>query len=72
MPTDNYYNYTTRSGDTYDLIALAVYSEETKASHIIKANPLHAGTIVFESGVRLLIPDISDSTRPETLPPWRR
>ena len=72
MPSDKYYTYTTRTGDTYDLIALAVYNEELMASYIIKANPLYTGTLVFEEGVTLLIPDISDVTLPETLPPWRR
>lgn len=72
MSTTNYTIYTTRAGDTFDLLAIAVYNEETMASHIIKANPLYADTIIFEAGVELKLPILSKTDLPSTLPPWRR
>lgn len=67
-----YKEYTTRAGDTFDLLAIAAYDEEKMASYIIQANPLHMGTIVFEAGVKLKIPVLNKTETPTTLPPWRR
>ena len=72
MRTTNYSVYTTRAGDTFDLLAIATYNEERMASHIIEANPMYAGTIVFEAGVKIKIPVIAKTKLPSTLPPWRR
>lgn len=74
MPSmaDGYIDYTTRNGDTYDLLAIAAYNDEKMASHIIKANPQHMKTLVFEEGVALKIPLLKNVQLPSTLPPWRR
>lgn len=72
LTTNNYSIYTTRAGDTFDLLAIATYNEEKMASHIIQANPLYADTIIFEAGVQLKIPVIKKTNLPSTLPPWRR
>ena len=69
---DEYVEYTTRSGDTYDLLAIAAYDDEKMASYIIKANPQHMKTLVFEEGVLLRVPKLEKAKRPSTLPPWRR
>lgn len=70
MASDHFI-YTTMAGDTWDILALDAYNDETKASLIIQANPQHADTIVFPAGVKLKIP-IIDETTAETLPPWKR
>lgn len=67
-----YKEYTTRAGDTFDLLAIAAYDEEKMASYIINANPLHTSTLVFEAGVKLKIPVLDKTEKPSTLPPWRR
>lgn len=73
MSTVNEYKeYTTRAGDTFDLLAIAAYDEEKMASYIIQANPLYMGTIVFEAGIKLKIPVLNNTEKPSTLPPWRR
>lgn len=54
------------------MLAIALYDDEKKASHIIKANPNHMGTLIFEAGVNLRIPILDITDVPETLPPWRR
>ena len=69
---NEYTEYTTRAGDTFDLLAIAAYNEEKMASYIVQANPLHMGTIVFDAGVKLKIPVIDKTETPSTLPPWRR
>lgn len=62
----------TVSGDTFDALALKYYNEEKMASAIIQANPDYCDTLIFDAGVSLSIPDMSDVALPETLPPWRR
>lgn len=69
--TVKYTEYITRSGDTYDLLAIAAYNDEKMSSCIIKANPQHMKTLVFEEGVKLKIPLVEEKKRSSTLPPWR-
>lgn len=69
---NEYKEYTTRAGDTFDLLAIAAYDEEKMASYIIQANPFHTGTIIFDAGIKLKIPILNQTEKPSTLPPWRR
>ena len=62
----------TVQGDTFDGLALWYYNDEKQASAIVAANLDYCGTLVFDAGVLLTIPDESALTLPETLPPWRR
>jgi phage tail protein X len=62
----------TAEGDTFDALALEYYDDEKLASTIIQANPDHCATLIFEAGVSLRIPEVTQVTLPETLPPWRR
>ena len=64
--------HVTVSGDTFDALALEYYDNERLASFIVRANPDHCSTVIFEAGVSLTIPDVSTVTLPESLPPWRR
>lgn len=64
--------YTTIEGDTFDALALHFYNDEKLASVIIQANLDHCGTLIFEAGVSLTIPEAAAAVMPETLPPWRR
>lgn len=68
---DEYGYYTTKQGDTFDIIALKLYDDEFKSSLLIQTNPQHISTIIFSAGVRLKYPVIEDEI-PETLPPWKR
>ena len=67
----NYFEYTTMYGDTFDILALDVYNNEFKSKYIIEANPQHASTIIFDAGVKLIIPVMDDPAQ-STLPPWKR
>ena len=46
-----YKTYTTREGDTFDALALAMYGEERLAHRIIKFNPDTADVVVFGPNV---------------------
>ena len=62
--------YVTKSGDTWDLIARAVYGNEYHADALMAANPKYIDVYQFSSGVALNTPDVED-TREGTLPPWK-
>lgn len=68
---DNYFEYTTMQGDTFDMLALDAYDDEFKAHLIIQANPQYANVLVFDAGVKLTIPIIEQEAA-STLPPWKR
>ena len=67
-----YKQYTTREGDTFDALALAMYGEERLAHRIIQYNPDTADVVVFGPNVELRLPIYESADTPETLPPWRR
>lgn len=63
--------YTTKLGDTWDLIAYRVYGNEKYMKELVEANIEFASTVFFKSGVELICPDIpilNDSNAP----PWKR
>lgn len=68
---DNYFEYTTMQGDTFDILALDAYNNSFKSSLIIQANPQYADVLVFDAGVKLKIP-IIPAEPASTLPPWKR
>lgn len=63
--------YTTKLGDTWDLIAYRVYGSEKYMKELVEANIDLVSTVFFKSGVELICPDIpilNDSNAP----PWKR
>lgn len=68
----NFYKYTTKEGDMFDMIALNFYNEEKMATTIIEANPDYADVVVFNADIELIIPIVQDTEGIETKPPWRR
>lgn len=67
--------YTTVSGDTWDVIARAVYGDELKADHMMQERknlPL-LDYQVFPSGVTVYVPDLSEEELDDDdLPDWRK
>ena len=49
-------DYTTKSGDTWDLIALNVYGSELKADWLMQNNPRYIHIVRFDSGTVLSTP----------------
>ena len=64
--------YTTRSGDTWDAIALRTLGSERYMDLLIEANPTHNYVARFDEGVALTVPALPNPVRPSSLPPWRR
>ena len=70
---DEYLIYTTKAGDTFDSIALELYSDEKLSSRIIDFNPQMADVLIFDANIELRAPIIEeDADTPGTAPPWRR
>ena len=73
MNYTEYFEYITKDGDRWDLIAYVFYGDATKYEPIISANPDVAITPILPSGIMLRIPDIQDeeTVSSEDLPPWK-
>lgn len=63
--------YTTIQGDMWDSIAKKLYGTEKAMNALLCANQRHADTVVFGSGVELVVPEYA-APKTELLPPWRR
>ena len=63
--------YTTKSGDTWDSIAYKLMGDENLTPILIEANQAYIRTIIFKSGVNLVIPQVKESIANDNLPPWK-
>ena len=64
--------YTTRSGDTWDLIAYEQLGACNYVNLLIESNSQYVNTAIFSAGAVLTLPEITAENRTENLPPWRR
>jgi hypothetical protein len=62
--------YTTKSGDTWDVIAKEVYGSEYHADVLMAANPQEIDTFIFNAGVELNTPALEEK-RDGLMPPWK-
>lgn len=65
--------YTTKQGDTYDLIALRMYPDrgaEKLTDVLIDANPKHVRTVIFSGEIEINVPD-ADIPAVTSLPAWK-
>ena len=60
--------YKTIAGDSFDFIAKKVLGSEKYTPELIKANPEHVQTFVFDAGIELTIPEITVTK--ERILPW--
>jgi phage tail protein X len=68
----DFYEYITKDGDRWDLIAHEFYSDATLYEPIIVANPEVPITPILPSGLKLKIPVREETDEIEfILPPWR-
>lgn len=67
-----YEEYITEDHDTFDLIAWKQYDDEMLASLIIESNLDYADMLVFDAGVRLVIPIVEQANTQQSIPPWRK
>lgn len=62
--------YTTKSGDTWDVIAKEVYGSEYHADVLMAANPQEIDTFIFNAGVELNTQALEEE-RDGLMPPWK-
>lgn len=63
--------YTTISGDTWDIVAFKTLGDEMYTDRFIKLNLAYRDTVIFPAGVRLVIPERVPEVSAK-LPPWKR
>ena len=71
MTEGDYMKYTTKQGDTFDIIAHKCYGDAELITPIIRANPDIVETAVFDYGIVIEIPEIEKTDSNTYLPPWR-
>ena len=64
--------YTTRQGDTWDIIAFRIWENEKLMHHLVAANPGHQGVVFFSAGIELNVPDIEIPQDRGPKPPWQK
>jgi len=64
-------SYTTKQGDTWDIIAYQQLGSTDYTDRLMSANLEHVGTFLFPAGVALRLPKIEEKTS-GSLPPWKR
>lgn len=62
--------YTTRQGDTWDILSHDIYGSEKLMHVLIAANPAFANTIIFTSGIQLIIPETPQTNTNSMRAPW--
>lgn len=68
-----FYEYTTKANDRWDLIAYEYYSNATLYEPIITANPNIPITPTLPAGIKLRIPVLEQQNTIEfQLPPWKK
>jgi len=67
-----YYEYITKEGDRWDLIAYEFYGDPMLYEPIIVANPEVPIIPILPSGIKLRIPIIEIKETIEELPPWKK
>ena len=62
--------YTTKPGDTWDVIAKDLYSSELLATYIMRANPEYLDYYSMPAGLVIKVPELVGDDA-DGLPPWR-
>ena len=64
--------YTTRQGDTWDMISYRLTGSNDQISALMQANPKETETFIFPAGVVLVVPELNSIVNYSVLPPWMR
>lgn len=64
--------YTTRQGDTWDMISYRLTGSPEQVIPLMQANSKHTETFIFPAGVVLDVPELNSIIDYDTLPPWKR
>lgn len=66
-----YYTYTAQGGDTWDLLALDMYNDETLLHVLMQFNPDYAGVLIFSGGEKLRLPILEKAETTGSVAPWK-
>lgn len=61
----------TKQGETWDIISIAEYNTPHGVEALISANPKYADVLIFDAGIDLNVPVITEEAT-NSLPPWKR
>lgn len=65
--------YTTRQGQTWDLVSKEVYGNEKYIGHLMKNNTQYIDVFIFSAGTVLNTPKVEEENAVDaTLPEWRK
>lgn len=64
-------NYTTKSGDMFDMIAYEKLGDCLHTQELMRENRRVLNYFIFNSGVEINIPTVESSAK-INLPPWKR
>lgn len=59
-------------GETFDMLAYRLYTEERMSKYLRYYNPQYSDVIVFRGGEKITVPIVSEVESTESLAPWRR
>ncbi len=66
------YIETANQGETFDMLAYRLYTEERMSWLLRSYNPQYSDVIIFEGGEKITVPIVSEVESKESLAPWRR
>lgn len=66
------WSYTTRQGDTWDIISLRIYGGEMLGYVLLQANPQYMRMIILPAGLTLVVPQLPAGKTKLPSPPWAR
>lgn len=64
--------YTTKQGDTWDMIAHMQLGDCSRVGDLFRLNPQYSDIYIFPAGYTLELPSEEDYSVPDTLPPWKK
>lgn len=67
-------SYTTKQGDTWDLIAREQLGSEWFCDQLLHKNFFYSDQVIFPAGIPLALPEITEEEKNNAqadLPPWR-
>lgn len=66
------YIETANQGETFDMLAYRLYTEERMSWLLRSYNSQYSDVIIFEGGEEITVPVVSEIESKESLAPWRR
>lgn len=67
---DNFKEYTTKNGDTWDSISYILFSNSKAIDYLFFWNKQYSDYVIFPAGITLKYKNIKLTD--EDIPPWRR